>query len=126
MSMPRRTMGGGAIILATLLAVGAGSPAHAQEQDLAPDREVLAQFARTHLLINDARDAFHGEIARLHDEEGRRRAREEVDARISGILEEHAITREQYDALILRISMDGELRATFEEILAEVAEEPRS
>jgi hypothetical protein len=117
-------MGGGAIILAVLLAGGVGSPAHAQ--DLAPDREALAQFARAHLLINDARDAFHGEIARVHDEEGRRRAREEVDARINGILEDHAITREQYDALILRISMDGELRTTFEEILAEVAEEPQS
>jgi hypothetical protein len=122
MSKPRRTMGTGAILLALVIAAAAVSPAHAQ--DATPNRERLTQFARAHMSINEARDAFHGQVARVHDEEGRRRAREEVDARIADILEEHELTKEEYDAFILQISLDGDLRATFEELLVQLAEQP--
>jgi hypothetical protein len=133
MSKPRRTSGAGAFLLALALAGGSASAALAQEEppeadtalarDAAPDRERLTQFAQVHVLINEARDEFHGQVARVHDEEGRRRAREEVDARIVSILEEHQITAEEYDAFTLQISLDGELRATFEEVLAALAEQ---
>lgn len=115
MSMPRRTVGGWMFALALVMGGGAAIPVHAQ--DAPPDPDPLTRFARAHVAINEARDEFHGQVARVHDEEGRRRAREEVDARITAILEEEQIPREEYDAFILRISLDGELRARFEEIL---------
>jgi len=96
----------------------------AQQTTESMDRERLTQFAAAHLAINEARDEFHGQVARVHDEEGRLRAREEVDARIEEILTEHEMTREEYDEFILLISLDGELRAAFEEIVAQMEEEP--
>lgn len=106
--------------LGLLLAAGV-FPGSVRAQDAEPlDHERLTQFARAHLAINDARDEFHGQMARVHDEEGRLRAREEADARIEEVLEEQEMTREEYDAFILRISIDGELRTAFEEIVASI------
>lgn len=97
---------------------------HAQDEPEPVDEARIVQYARAHLAIAEARDEFHGEVARVHDEEGRLRAREEVDARIGEILTENEMTREEYDGFILRISLDGELRAAFEEALVQLQEEP--
>ena len=129
MSLTRRTISLGSLAFALTLVLVA--PARAQNPETAgtqeaqevPDSARLAQFARAHLQINDARDEFHGQIARVHDEEGRLRAREEVDARITEILEAQEMTQEEYDDFILLISLDGALRAQFDSILAELAEQ---
>jgi hypothetical protein len=129
MSPTRRTIALGSLALTLTLVVG--SPVGAQspettstvEAQEAPDSARLAQFARAHLQINDARDEFHGQIARVHDEEGRLRAREEVDARITEILETQEMTQEEYDDFILLISLDGALRAQFDSILTQLAEQ---
>ncbi|MDX1493448.1 MAG: DUF4168 domain-containing protein [Longimicrobiales bacterium] len=114
-----------AAILLAIFAVLAASPATARAQDAGSvDQARLTQFARAHIAINDARDEFHGQVARVHDEEGRRRAREEVDARIQEILEEQEMTQEEYDEFILLISLDGELRAAFDELVVQLQEEP--
>ena len=84
----------------------------------------ILQMARVHSAIAEARDEFHGEVARVHDAEGRARAREQVDARIEEIFAEHEVTREEYDDFILRISLDGELRTAFEEAIVQLEEEP--
>lgn len=97
---------------------------HAQDGPEPVDEARLVQFARAHLAIAEARDEFHGEVARVHDEEGRIRAREEVDVRIAEILEDNEMTREEYDGFILSISLDGDLRAAFEEALVQLQEEP--
>ena len=117
---------GPGVALFALLAVLALLPGVAAAQDTTQpmDRERLTQFAAAHLAINEARDEFHGQVARVHDEEGRRRAREEVDERIAGILEEHEMTQEEYDEFILLISLDGELRTAFEEIVAQLQADP--
>jgi len=111
-------------------ALSAALPATSVAQDptpgVAPDssadiaRERLTQFARAHIAINEARDDFHSEVARVHDAEGRHRAREAVDARIASILAEQEMSRQEYDDFILRISVDEALRTRFEEALAEV------
>ena len=114
----------GALSLLSLALAASAAPAAAQ--DVASDsvsREELTRFARAHMAIADVRDEFHGAVARVHDEEGRLRAREQVEERIAGVLEEHEMTREEFDAYTLRISLDGELRALFEEILVELEEE---
>ena len=109
-------------LVALLAVVMVPAPASAQApQEL--DRARMTQFARAHVAINDARDEFHGKVARVHDEEGRRRAREEVEAQIDEVLEAQELTHEQYDDITLRISLDGELRTMFDEILAELAAE---
>ncbi len=118
---------GSSVALFALLAVATLVPQVVHGQDdsaMAIDRERLTQFATAHIAINEARDEFHGEIARVHDEEGRLRAREEVDAKIEEILEANEMTQEEYDEFILLISFDGELRAAFEEIVARLEEEP--
>jgi hypothetical protein len=119
--MTRRTTAGGLLLLALTLAAGA-NPAAAQS-DEPITRERLTEFARAHLAINEIRDEFHGEVARVHDAEGRARAREQVEAKISAVLEEYVMTREEFDEITLRISLDGELRVMFDEILVEIAEE---
>jgi hypothetical protein len=108
--------------LFALALLGIAGPLAAQS-DEPISREQLTEFARAHLEINEIRDAFHGEVARVHDAEGRLRAREQVEERISTALEEHDLTPERFDAITLRISLDGELRAMFEEVLAEIADE---
>jgi vacuolar-type H+-ATPase subunit I/STV1 len=121
--MNRRTTSRGLLLLALALA-GGTAPLAAQEEQAEPlTRERLTEFARAHLAINEVRDEFHGEVARVHDEEGRTRAREQVEEKIASILEEHELTREEFDEITLRISLDGELRAMFDEILVELAEE---
>ena len=123
--MTRRTTGRALLALTFALVAGATS---AQAQDTAAatddiDREQMEHFARAHVAINDIRDEFHGEVARVHDAEGRQRAREQVEERISAVLEEHELTRERFDEITLLISLDGDLRAMFDEILVELAEE---
>lgn len=123
---------GPSVALVALLAVVAApsTPVYAQEApaDAAVtaevDRERLMRFARAHIAIREARDEFHGEVARVHDEAGRRQAREAVDERIAEILADNETTREEYDQLILLISLDGDVRATFDEIVAQLQEEP--
>lgn len=127
MTLHRPAMGPTLLFLALIAAAGA-RPGSAHAQDTAQaatqalDRARVTQFARAHLGINEARDEFHGAVARVHDEEGRLRAREEVEAKIAAILEENEMTREEYDEFILLISLDGELRVMFDEVLTELAE----
>ena len=109
--------------LVTLVVAAAVVPVAAQTQEAPPDRERLTQFARAHIAINNARDEFHGKVARMHEEQGRERARQEMEVQVGEILSATAMTREEYDEIVLIISIDGESRAMFDEILAELAEE---
>jgi uncharacterized lipoprotein YajG len=119
-----RTALRGLLFVLAAAAAGAAPGAAQDSTDVRPEitRERMTRFTRAHLAINEARDEFHGAVARVHDEEGRLRAREEVEAKIEEILEAQEMTREEYDEITLRISLDGELRAMFEEILRELTE----
>lgn len=127
--MARRANTTSLVLLAMTLAGGAihATPASAQDttstEQVTVDREMMMRFARAHLAINDARDEFHGKVARVHDAEGRARAREEVEVRIKAILEEQEMTRATYDEIILRISLDGVMRTMFEETVAQLEQE---
>lgn len=108
------------LAFALLALPGASS---AQEMPEMPDRDRMVEYTRAHRAMNDARDDFHGQVARVHDAEGRLRAREEVESAIEAILESHEMTREEYDGITLLISIDGDLRSMFEEIMVELDEE---
>jgi hypothetical protein len=101
-------------ILAFVFVVG--HPAQVTAQDAPLDREQLTRFARAHIAMGVARDEFHGSLARIHDDEGLIRARQELDARTAEILVENALTSDQYGVITLVISSNEEVRATFEEI----------
>ena len=121
---PRRNVTAGrALAVMAILASVVPNAVNGQQGLPAPEPEQLMAFARAHVAINDARDAFHAEIGRTHEEQARQRARADFEARVAGILLEHDLTQEEYDRLILLVSLDGEIRAAFEAILAELGEE---
>jgi predicted transcriptional regulator len=113
--------GFGLLVLA-LASVVTPVQAQTEGEGLDLDRESLTQYAIAHGAINDARDEFHGKVARVHDAEGRLRAREEVEAVIVTILEGQEMTREEYDEVTLLISLDGDFRVMFDEIMLELEE----
>ena len=122
MKMPRRALLNALTLTAVATFAGLATPApiSAQDLEIAMDRGQMTEFALAHIAVNDARDEFHGAVARVHDPEGRLRAREEVEEAITAILEEAGMTREEYDQITLLISLDGELRTMFEEVMAEL------
>jgi len=63
-----------------------------------------------------------GQIGRLHEEQARLEARRRRNETVAQILEAEELTREEYDQLILIISIDAETREAFEKILAELRE----
>jgi hypothetical protein len=102
------------VALAVMLLSAAATEARAQGAPL--DREELTRFTRAHIAIGVARDEFHARIARIHDDVGLARARQEMDARLLEILQENGLTSERWGEIILLISQDAQIRATFEEI----------
>ncbi|MDE3003691.1 MAG: hypothetical protein OXU39_12935 [Gemmatimonadota bacterium] len=124
MKMPRRAFLKALVLTAVTALAGLASakPIAAQDLDIAIDRERMVEFVRVHIAVNDVRDEFHGAVARVHDPEGRIRAREEVETALDAILEEAEMTREEYDQMTLLISLDSDLRTMFEEVMAELEE----
>ena len=124
MKMPRRAFLKALVLTAVTALAGLASakPIAAQDLDIAIDRERMVEFVRVHIAVNEVRDEFHGAVARVHDPEGRIRAREEVETALDAILEEAEMTREEYDQMTLLISLDGDLRTMFEEVMAELEE----
>jgi hypothetical protein len=114
-----RAISTGAVV-ALAAASGLVAPATAQEDPL--DREQLTRYAQAHLAMGEARDEFHAKIAGIHDDVGLARAREEMDGRIAAILDENALTSEQYGVLTLLVSQNEEVRAVFDAISAELRE----
>ena len=110
-----------AVVLVLFLVSVASSGTGAQEAPL--DREQLTRYARAHIALGAARDEFHAKIAGIHDDAGLARAREEMNARIAQILEENALTSEQYGVLTLLVSQNEVVRAVFDEISAGLARE---
>ena len=122
MKIGRTVSWGFGLLVLALASVVTPVQAQTEGEGLDLDRESLTQYAIAHGAINDARDEFHGQLARVHDAEGRLRAREEVEAAIVTILEGQEMTREEYDEVTLLISLDGDFRVMFDEIMLELEE----
>ncbi len=108
--------------VAVALGVAGAGALEAQQALPRPSREELTAFARVHMAMNAARDELHAEIGRTHEEQARARAREAFEARVVEIYAEHDTTKEEYDRLVLLMSVDEEIRAQVDEILAELEE----
>ncbi|MGY8777840.1 MAG: hypothetical protein ACKVIN_06925 [Longimicrobiales bacterium] len=122
MKIGRTVSWGLGLLVLALASVATPVQAQTEGEGFDLDRESLTQYAIAHGAINDARDEFHGQLARVHDPEGRLRAREEVEAAIVTILEGQEMTREEYDEVTLLISLDGDFRVMFDEIMLELEE----
>ena len=116
-----RAIASGAVLVLVLLG---GIPAAGSAQDAPLDREEITRFARAHIAMGAARDEFHAKLARIHDDEGVVRARQELDARVAQILADNALSSEQYGVITLVISQNEEVRAVFEQISKELGGGP--
>lgn len=105
-------------LLAFLLMAGAARSGRSQEVPL--DRDQLTRYARAYLALGAARDEYYAKIARIHDDLGLARAREELDGKLAQIYAENAITTEQYGVITLLVSQNEQVRAVFEEITREL------
>jgi hypothetical protein len=104
-------------VIGFLLLVGVAADGRSQDVQQAPvDREQLTRYARAHLALDAARTEFHTTIARIHDDIGLARAREELDAKVAQIYSDNAITSEQFGVITLLISQNEQVRAVFEDI----------
>lgn len=112
-----RAIARGAVLVLVLLSA---VPAAGSAQDAPLDREQLTRFARAHIAMGAARDEFHAKLARIHDDDGQVRARQELDTKIAQILVENALSSEQYGVITLVISQNEEVRAVFEQISREL------
>jgi len=115
---PRARFLGVALLAAALATMSAPSQALAQDMpEVGPEK--LATYVKVHVAINDLRDEMHGEMGRVHDEQGRERIRADTDEKIAKIHTDLGMSEEEYDQITLIVSFDSELRAQFEKLLAE-------
>ncbi len=98
-----------------------GRPAQAQRpKEVQIGEEKLRAFAAAHVKISSARDERYNELGRTHEAQGKAQIRERLNQRIAQILQEHALTKEQYQRITFVISVDARQREAFEKIVAEL------
>ena len=115
----------GALFSLALLIVVANPPSLvAQQQAPTVDRPELMVFARAHIAMNEARDEFHAEMGSTHEEQARARARAAFDEKVVSIFSEHGLARDDYERIVLIVSLDATVRELLEEIMAELTGEP--
>ena len=112
-----RTTRRGVLLTLVLLASLAAS-ARGQEPPL--DRERLTRYAQAYVALDAARTEFHATIARIHDDLGLARARQDLDAKVAQIYLDHRFTSEEYGSITLLISQNEQVKAVFEGIVREL------
>ncbi len=116
-----------AVFVAVLALAGSGATPLSGQQEASPTVEEaeLVRFARAHLAVAAARDAYHARLARSHEDNERERLRAELTETLAGILDAHEMSREEFDRFTVLVSTNAEARASFERILADLAAAPR-
>ena len=117
----RRNALGALFSLALLIVAANPLGLVAQQQAPTLDRAELMVFARAHVAMNEARDEFHAEIASTHEEQARERARAAFDEKVALIFSEHELAQEDYERIVLIVSLDAMVRELLEEIMVELA-----
>jgi hypothetical protein len=106
--------------IALTLVLLAGLAASARGQETPLDRERLTRYARAYVALDAARAEFHATIARIHDDIGLARARQDLDATVTQIYADHGFTSEEYGSITLLISQNEQVRSVFEGIVREL------
>jgi|TARA_B100001750_G_scaffold240543_1_gene250480 hypothetical protein len=78
-------------------------------------------FARAHIAMNEARDEFHAEMGSTHEEQARARARAAFEEKVVSIFSEHELAQDDYERIVLIVSLDATVRELLEEIMTELA-----
>ena len=115
-----------AILLLVVHGPGGSSPLWGQQEEgqqeasLLIEEEQLVRFAKAHIAITEAQEAFSGELARTHDSQGKARLREALSEKLTAIMEEHEMTSDTFERLTAVISANAQERARFEKVLEEL------
>jgi len=97
-----------------------GLAASALAQDVPLDRERLTRYARAYVALDAARAEFHATIARIHDDIGLARARQDLDAKVARIYADHRFSTEEYGSITLLISQNEQVKSVFEGIVRDL------
>ena len=106
-------------LVATLITFSAVA-GHLSAQQAPPSEvteEVLAAYAKAHVALDAARDAYQRQLGRTHDLQEQARLRAELAETQLSVLAEHEIRQEEYDRITAVISVDQALRERFEALL---------
>ena len=120
----RRNALGALFSLALLIVAANPLSLVAQQQAPTVDRPKLMVFARAHIAKNEARDEFHAEMGSTHEEQARARARAAFEEKVVSIFSEHELAQDDYERIVLIVSLDATVRELLEEIMAELTGEP--
>lgn len=87
-------------------------------------QQKLTAYARAYLQIGAARGEIQAQFAETGNktDEAQARLREQLRQRISGILEQHGLTPEEYQRITLLVSVDQAQREAFDQVLATLNE----
>ena len=107
-------------LFAAFLLVAAPPVSGQQEASLEIGEEALVEFARVHARVTQAKEKHQGELARMHDTQGKDRLREEFALQMDQIFLEHETTRAEYERITAIISVDPHARERFEQILRDL------
>ena len=117
----RRNALGALFSLALLLVAANPLSLVAQQQAPTLARAELMVFARAHIAMNEARDEFHAEMGSTHEEQARARARAAFEEKVVSIFSEHELAQDDYERIVLIVSLDATVRELLEEIMTELA-----
>lgn len=123
-----RTNGRGSIwaglaMLVSVLVPGAAAAQDASQLEVTPER--LAAYTKTYAEISQLRDEMQAKLAASPNKtiEAQQQLRETLKQRSGEIIKANGLTAEQYARITWLISVDDELRKTFDEALARIIAE---
>lgn len=111
-------------LVVVVLALVTGAPGGVQGQQPGMPEvgvEKLTAFTRAYIEISAVRDELYAELGRAHDAEGKAEIRERLNQGIVQVLQQHEMTREEYDRITFIISADAKQREAFDRLLTELA-----
>lgn len=97
------------------------------EGEYDPDREFsdeeVATFAATYLDVTSVQQDYQRRIQEAEDEQERRRLSDESNQKAEELMAEHGITPDEYNAIVLRLPDDDELRGRVQQAVRQIEEE---
>ena len=93
-------------------------PPKAPPAKIAPE---ITAFAKLYTEVQTVKEEYVAKFGRIHDPEGRKAWRDEYNAKLASILTNHAMTQQQYDDMIFKVSTDPESIAEFEVALKQAS-----
>lgn len=119
-------MAGRRLFVTALALASLGAPGALQAQATAPAAAPqavdprLPDFVKLHAALDEARDEFNAEIAKLHETIPRNEYMETFDKYKAEILDQHGTTELAYNQMLFIVSSDPVQREAFQKLLEEL------